>query len=61
MNKIEEFIDIFFIPPNYPTVVDRGYFTKTGFYSIIFNTKCKCKTRNEHIDNCLTHTFILMR
>lgn len=61
LDKIEEFMDILFIPPNYPSIIDRGYFNKTGFFSTMFNTKCRCKSRNEHIDKCLSNTFILMR
>lgn len=48
MTKIEQFLDIFFEPPNYPSVVDEGYFTETRFYSTMTNTKCRCKTREEH-------------
>ena len=59
--KEEEFIDIFFIPPSYPTIIDRGYFVKNGFFSTMFNTECRRKTRNEHFDKCLSDTFIIMR
>ena len=58
MSKIEEFCDIL---SNVPSIVDRGYFTKTGFYSTMYNVKCRCKTRSEHYDKCLTNTFIFRR
>jgi len=57
MSKIEQFCDILSVTPS---IVDEGYFTKSGFYSTMYNTKCRCKTRNEHYDNCLTNTFILI-
>ena len=47
MSKIEQFCDILSVTPS---IVDEGYFTKSGFYS---NTKCRCKIRSEHYDNCL--------
>lgn len=54
MVEIEEFYDIYSLTPY---TVDKGYFIKNGFFSIINNTKCRCKTKKEHFDKCLTHTF----
>jgi len=53
----EIFYDLF---GTIPSVVDEGYFTKTGFYSTLNNEKCRCKNREEHYKH-ITFTAIIIK